>query len=636
MGKLTTILLVAASLSLVARNLYVNNQTGNDQNDGLSPERAWKTLATAAPKLQPGDVLHLAPGTYYESFKMVNSGTPQQPIVIQGNNAVLSGLKPVPDDSWQKIADNLYHSPNTVRTDALRPRVFNAQNVMICIPKGTPETLKPGQALWNAKGIYVRTRDNVHPKDMKLKGFYRVSGVIYTGQSYITVNNLIAENFANDGFNVHGYCRGLVFNNIVGRWNGDDGFSIHEDVMACVYGAHLHHNDYGVQDINLSRSFFSGMLVEDNRICGLDLCGGLRSVEDTLVRNNANMQIRLVANHADHMCIPRNNPLLAPTVYLKNVLVTGGNGHALVLGSGSKAAASKCTFLNTDTGIQISKDATLHLYQSIVSDTKRLNINNNGTFVALANTFFPGTAVWHGEPLQGYALLEKINVNGASNVTAKPGFNKHYAAAYPHVFMGKSRVAPGFNPGFTLPFIPETPAELDASNTPVVHDYDFETTNPWSRTFIEPQNLEKTVQHSSTLSTKQAASGKSSAKVHAIFPKSDKTRTYILKLFTVKFHDVKKPVTSWTFKMFCNNDNVTFHPRVRDKQGEYFFSTRQTTNWSGWKTIHWDLTKNPPNPVLGGNKIQDCPPIELVIDFYITVPPEGRTFTVFLDDLSFK
>ena len=68
-------------LATCATTYYADNKVGNDANDGLSAEKAFRTLAAATARLKPGDVLEISPGRiYYESLNIVTSGTPEKPV----------------------------------------------------------------------------------------------------------------------------------------------------------------------------------------------------------------------------------------------------------------------------------------------------------------------------------------------------------------------------------------------------------------------------------------------------------------------------------------------------------------------------------------------------------------------------
>jgi hypothetical protein len=79
-------------LALLA-DLYHVSPSGNDANDGRSPERAWRTVARVnAATFQPGDqILFARGGEWRESLRASSSGAPGKPIVYA---AFGSGPKP--------------------------------------------------------------------------------------------------------------------------------------------------------------------------------------------------------------------------------------------------------------------------------------------------------------------------------------------------------------------------------------------------------------------------------------------------------------------------------------------------------------------------------------------------------------
>lgn len=361
-----------------ATDYYVDNKAGSDANDGLSPQSAFATLRTATPRLVAGDTLHIAPGrTYRETLQLSRSGTPSSPITVKGNGSILSGLRPVPDEGWIDKGDDLWFHPNSVCWGALRPRVFMGETNMVSLVcrhySGVdPRKLPPETAIWNKEGIWFRTRDGASPVGYGLFGSYggNHSGVMVMGGSYITVEDLTVEGFSNDGFNVHGSCHGLIFRNIVGRWNGDDGFSVHEDVQANVYNAYLHHNDNGIQDINLSQTFFFGCTVESNRLCGVDLYGGLRILHDVTVKENSGCQVRIQVGKSRGL--ENDDPMLRTRAYLKGVKVEGGEGEGLLIGRDAGVTAVGCSISGTDIGIRV--DGSLTFIDGTVSDCRKQDI----------------------------------------------------------------------------------------------------------------------------------------------------------------------------------------------------------------------------------------------------------------------
>ena len=66
------------------KTYYLDATAGSDENEGTSPEKAWKTLDKASTfKYQPGDALFLKRGETFEGVLDITAeGTKKQPVVI--------------------------------------------------------------------------------------------------------------------------------------------------------------------------------------------------------------------------------------------------------------------------------------------------------------------------------------------------------------------------------------------------------------------------------------------------------------------------------------------------------------------------------------------------------------------------
>ena len=372
----------------VGTEFHVNNQTGSDAADGLSPEKAFATLARATKELRAGDVLVIAPGkTYGESLVLKRGGTADRPIVIHGNGAIVSGLTPIPKDAWIDKGNGLFLSANKSCWGALRPRVFLGEDRMLSVVCGhyknvKPESLKPMEAIWNGEGIWFRAEAGKSAADYDLRGTYATgghSGVMIESCDYITIEGVTAQCFPNDGFNVHGSCHGLIFRNIVSRWNGDDGFSVHEDVQANVYHANLHHNDFGIQDINASQTSFFGCTIVSNRLCGADMYGGMRIFHDVDVRDNGVNQVCVSRGDAKHLHFEKGNPMLDGLVYMRNSRIGPGAGAGLRIGAEAGMTAVGTVISGVETGVSV--DGKLHLISSRIADCRKTAVKKGNAAV---------------------------------------------------------------------------------------------------------------------------------------------------------------------------------------------------------------------------------------------------------------
>lgn len=362
---LSVMFALVVSLEAAGADYFVDNRYGSDANDGLAADRAFATFAKAMPHLKPGDTLSIAPGRVYrESIVVRSSGTAEAPIVIRGNGAVLSGLSPLPASEWEDRGGGLFRFPYASRFGDPQLTLGPDRERIITVG-GDPAALAPGKASWRiGDGFYFRAETGKTPGDYDLHGFlvrgpiYH-SGVYLENRSYVTVENLVCECFANDGFNVQLSSHGLVFRNITGRYNGDDGFSVHEDVQACVYHGCFHHNDFGIQDVNLSQTSFFDCTAVSNRYCGVDVMGGMRVFRGLTVFDNRHDQIRVHGSTAAHVGLPATDPMLRGLAYFTDATVSGGPGRGLFVNRGAGVSARNLRISGVDRGLVVLGDMDL-------------------------------------------------------------------------------------------------------------------------------------------------------------------------------------------------------------------------------------------------------------------------------------
>jgi parallel beta-helix repeat protein len=65
-------------------SIYYVSTNGNDDNDGQSKNTAFRTIERALEIVQPGEIISILPGIYYEALTIENMGSAEQPITIQG------------------------------------------------------------------------------------------------------------------------------------------------------------------------------------------------------------------------------------------------------------------------------------------------------------------------------------------------------------------------------------------------------------------------------------------------------------------------------------------------------------------------------------------------------------------------
>lgn len=99
MRKLLFCVFMMMSTSGIAANYYVNASSGNDRNQGTSPEQAWESLRTLQKvTLRPGDRVLLARGERFRgSIELVDvAGAETSPIVISSYSDSADEAQPKP------------------------------------------------------------------------------------------------------------------------------------------------------------------------------------------------------------------------------------------------------------------------------------------------------------------------------------------------------------------------------------------------------------------------------------------------------------------------------------------------------------------------------------------------------------
>ncbi|MFW6161577.1 MAG: right-handed parallel beta-helix repeat-containing protein [Planctomycetota bacterium] len=376
---------------------FVNNNGGDDANEGTSSQAPFATIAKAVASARTSDAIVLADTgiPYREPIRLRRlGGTPAKPLVIEGNGATITGLRRIPAEAWERRGDGVFFHPVAKKPYGAPFLVHRRRK----LPTGKgPDELGPGEHVWTERGIAFRLEDGKDIEDYELEATLVVSGLEIASASYITCRNLVSEFHSNDGFNVHGDCRGIVCENIVGRHNGDDGFSVHETIGSVVRNGHFHHNMWGIQDVNASRSVFRGVTCEHNAANGAHFVGGYHSLTDSIVRANAREQIAVTSARPGHLVGAEHDPLCEGLVYLQNVVTEGGSA-GLSVRDGARVTARHCTFVRSDVGVVVHKESTLHLTASLIAECESRELASaSPDCFRDHNLYHPGRFRWQGK-----------------------------------------------------------------------------------------------------------------------------------------------------------------------------------------------------------------------------------------------
>ena len=432
MKKLLILTACGALLSLTAADVFVNNQTGSDANDGLAADRAAATFDKAMKVAKPGDRLIIAnTGTpYFESlFLKGDLGKDGQNFVVEGNGAVVSGLGKL-DMAKFELKDGQYYYELGKKAANLNPKIYiNDQQFPEAKDK---KNVQPGEFAWTGSSFVFVPAAGKSLQDYELNASLRDSGVVYMSAKNVTVRNLISEHNQNDGFNFHGSCYNLVAENIVGRNNGDDGFSIHEDGEVAVYNAEFYGNCYGIEDINASVTSYHNVKIYNNQT-GIHFSGGQRTLVNCTLTDNAKQLFVNSGSPGGYLGTDKTPHAYAGTAYLKNCKISGGDFGIRV------AERAKVSMFNSEISVKsnaivLQSGGELYLTGCVILGDPAAVINQS-TLLGDKNLFYPGNFKIDNNPVDFANFVQQVKSN-AGSVCEEPQFDNGGLKQQP--FMDKS------------------------------------------------------------------------------------------------------------------------------------------------------------------------------------------------------
>jgi len=329
--------------------VFSSTAHARDLRVGIDPE--VPTIAHAIKLAAPGDTIHLEPKVYrdYAGF-YGKKGEPGKPITLDGHGATLEGADPLDPVQWREV------SPGLFTADSLLPRLDDAvigrwfflfdgkMQLMGRTSKGRSEALKSPAELQPGEWTFVKDPSRETPPSKQIYGSFfiriapghalsdaniavpvRSAGVQFSGDNaHLVIRNLTATHPYNDGFNIHGDCRDVVFENIRVIECGDDGISAHESAQYRVDGFVSIGNSTGICDTGTAQTSYTNVFIAD--CVGFDLYfldEGRYSLTNAVVLSSAQNPFT-VTGRADGDC-----RLTMENVLIRRLVGTGGGNVAM-------------------------------------------------------------------------------------------------------------------------------------------------------------------------------------------------------------------------------------------------------------------------------------------------------------------
>ncbi len=228
---------IIASSALMADDIYVNNQTGDDNNNGapatlgLPGSGPLRSIGKALKTATKGDriIVQRTDQPYRESLSVQganNSGTQIMPFEIVSDGAVIDGTQPVPVEAWEYVRGTVFR---------IRPLLMSHQQLYLDgrpAARVTPDyrdelpELQPTQ--WALVGgyIYFCTHPDRIPSQYNLSISAHQTGITLYQVRNVKVSGLVVQGFQLDGINAHDMVTNTHIQYCNLRGNGRSGLSI--------------------------------------------------------------------------------------------------------------------------------------------------------------------------------------------------------------------------------------------------------------------------------------------------------------------------------------------------------------------------------------------------------------------------
>lgn len=233
LSLLVVLLCLASPAAAVDR--FVNNQIGHDRNDGRHPQQVGprsgpvRTIGRALELVQKSDRIVIAEtGEPYReclSLSAANhTGSPNRPLIIEGNGATLDGSFAIPPTAWEHYRGNVFR---------YRPARLGHQMLFLNdLPAkrqpagGDPAALE--ELEWQAAGAYVyfRVGEGKLPENYNLRHAVHDVGITLDHVHDLVIVNLTIQGYRLDGINAFDANSDCLLGGLVCRGNGRSGIAV--------------------------------------------------------------------------------------------------------------------------------------------------------------------------------------------------------------------------------------------------------------------------------------------------------------------------------------------------------------------------------------------------------------------------
>lgn len=235
---LAPFILLALPEAVGARDIYVDNEKGDDRYRGQYPlpgnvsDGPCRTIKRALFLAGAGDRIILAKNQepYQESITLQgarHSGLTTNPFRLVGNGAVIDGRSTIRGSVWQPVRDDLYRfQPATMSTGMLFRDGQSIAPRRGRIADARPAQLQPGEGILFDAHYYFRAERGKIPHDYELSAPGQPVGLTLCDIHDVVIEDLVIQGFQLDGISAADGVANVRLEKVVSQANGRSGFAI--------------------------------------------------------------------------------------------------------------------------------------------------------------------------------------------------------------------------------------------------------------------------------------------------------------------------------------------------------------------------------------------------------------------------
>ena len=204
--------LLTAARALAAADYYIDNDHGNDKNDGLSPQTAWSSIAKVNEfEFAPGDRILFARGCQWRGNLQLQSGAEGAPLYYgaygKGAKPIILGSTPLNSPvNWEPAGEHLWVSWDKATAVFDKCDIGNIilNGHRAAFKKWRKEDLKAQDDFWydiaGDRRIYYYSDENPGKKYIDVEAAIGRHVISHSGVSYAIVDGLDVRYGAAHGF----------------------------------------------------------------------------------------------------------------------------------------------------------------------------------------------------------------------------------------------------------------------------------------------------------------------------------------------------------------------------------------------------------------------------------------------------